>query len=148
MSSLDRAGARQRFCVARVAVLGTVTEAGQPHLVPVTFVLADDVVAFAVDHKPKSTTNLRRLANISRCPDVSFLVDEYADDWSLLWWVRVDAVAEILTSGTRHQRLLDALAEKYPQYRTTRPTGPVVAAQVSSIVGWSASKALERPSLG
>src|SRR4051794_4566263 len=35
------------------------------------------VIVFAVDHKPKSTTALRRLDNIAANPQVCFLVDRY-----------------------------------------------------------------------
>ena len=60
--------ARQRFARARVARLATVRPDGGPHLVPIVFVLVDDVVWSAVDGKPKSTRALRRLANIRSDP--------------------------------------------------------------------------------
>jgi len=141
MSALDGVVALQRFSTARVAVLGTVDEDGSPHLVPVTFVVSDNVVAFAVDYKPKTTTGLRRLRNIEGNPRVSFLVDTYDDDWATLWWVRVDAVAETVPGGGRQDAAIDALALKYPQYRQIRPAGPVVLAYVRKVVGWTASPA-------
>ncbi|MFC3983062.1 TIGR03668 family PPOX class F420-dependent oxidoreductase [Streptosporangium jomthongense] len=87
---LDPVEACSRFETARVARLATVSDDGRPHLVPVTFAVVDDVIAIAVDHKPKSTVRLRRLANIAANPQVSLLVDEYDDDWDRLWWVRAD----------------------------------------------------------
>jgi PPOX class probable F420-dependent enzyme len=141
MSALDGVVALQRFSAARVAVLGTVNEGGSPLLVPVTFVVSDDVVAFAVDYKPKTTTFLRRLRNIERNPRVGFLVDTYDDDWAGLWWVRVDAIAETVTGGRRLDAAIDALALKYPQYQRIRPRGPVVLARVQKVVGWAASPA-------
>ena len=47
-------------------MLGTVTSAGDPHLVPCCFALNEspDVVYSVIDGKPKSTTALKRLANI------------------------------------------------------------------------------------
>ncbi|SDO80012.1 PPOX class probable F420-dependent enzyme, Rv0121 family [Nakamurella panacisegetis] len=130
--------ARTRLAAARRAVLGTVDRTGAPHLVPVTFVLLDDGIAFAIDHKPKSTTALRRLENIAVHPRVSFLVEHYDDDWERLWWVRADAEA---TAGTAENDLaaVDALAAKYPQYQDVRPTGVVVRSRILTLVGWSAS---------
>ena len=71
---------------ARVARLATVSATGQPHLVPVTFAVDGDMIYTAVDHKPKTTTRLRRLANIAANPQVTLLADHYADDWDQLWW--------------------------------------------------------------
>ena len=138
MSALDEVVALQRFSAARVTVLGTVAGSGQPHLVPVTAAVAEATVVFAVDSKPKTTVRLRRLRNIAENPRVSFLADEYDDDWARLWWVRVDAVAEILRAGPRHEAALDVLAAKYHQYRTSRPAGVVVSARITGIVGWAA----------
>src|SRR5947209_988633 len=90
-ANVDHATMRQRMREARVGRLATVTGEGRPHVVPCCFVLAGDaaVVYSAVDGKPKSTLQLRRLANIRANPYASLLVDHYADDWSALWWVRV-----------------------------------------------------------
>ena len=138
--------AREWFGAARVARLGTVTAAGEPHLVPVTFavVAADassadrDLVVFAIDHKPKSTTALRRLDNIAANPAVAFLVDHYAEDWVQLWWVRADATAEVLHGPVR-QRGIAELQAKYPQYQQLPPDGVVVGAAVSRWTGGQAS---------
>ena len=70
-----------------------------------------------MDHKPKSTTALRRLDNIAANPRVSFLVDAYTEDWDRLWWVRADAVAEIVDGPVRLPAV-SALRAKYPSVRT------------------------------
>ncbi|MEE1762531.1 TIGR03668 family PPOX class F420-dependent oxidoreductase [Streptomyces sp. SP18BB07] len=82
--------ARERFAAAPVARLATADASGVPHAVPVTFAVRDGLLYFAVDHKPKSTWQLRRLRNIRANPSVTVLVDHYADDWSTLWWARAD----------------------------------------------------------
>jgi PPOX class probable F420-dependent enzyme len=128
---MDAAEARRRFAAARVARLAT---AG-PHIVPVTFAVEGDCVFTAVDHKPKRTTALKRLANIARDPRVSLLVDEYSDDWSALWWARADGVASVHDS---HQRAVELLVERYEQYRDRPPEGPVIAVAVSRWSGWEA----------
>ena len=65
--------ARARFAAAPVARLATVGSEGAPHLVPITFAVDGDLVCFAVDHKPKSTRDLRRLRNIRANDQVSRL---------------------------------------------------------------------------
>ena len=123
-----------------MARLATVTAVGAAHVVPCCFTLLDDgTVVSAVDGKPKSTASLRRLANISVNPRVSLVVDHYDDDWSLLWWVRVDGVAQILNDGATYQAALDALAAKYEQYRSMRPTGAVVVINPTQWRSWSFS---------
>jgi PPOX class probable F420-dependent enzyme len=126
--------ARDRFAAARVARLATAGADGVPHLVPVTFLVDGDGIFFAVDHKPKTTTNLRRLRNIAANPAVSFLVDVYDEDWTQLWWVRADGEARVLETA---ERAVGLLREKYPQYRDHPPAGVVVATVVSAWHGWS-----------
>ncbi len=133
------AQARERFGKARVARLATADAAGVPHLVPVTFALLGEVIVFAVDSKPKRSTNLRRLRNIAVNPAVSFLVDGYDEDWARLWWVRADGRATILTEPGEWAGPLDLLCAKYPQYREHRPAGPVVRTEVGRWRNWSAT---------
>jgi PPOX class probable F420-dependent enzyme len=141
---LSEAEARRRFESARVARLGTVDAEGRPHLVPVTFAVEADVVVVAVDHKPKSSTDLRRLRNIQ----VSLLVDEYDDrDWTRLWWVRADGAARVLREGPQSLAAVGWLRAKYPQYATRpqrlapSPPGAVIWAEVVTWRGWAAAPA-------
>ncbi|MEV7968292.1 TIGR03668 family PPOX class F420-dependent oxidoreductase [Sphaerisporangium sp. NPDC088356] len=133
----DQARARMRD--ARVARLGTVGEDGAPHLVPVTFSLDGDRIVTAVDHKPKSTTNLRRLRNIQANPKVCVLVDHYDDDWTRLWWVRADGVATIVERDEERLPVLASLVAKYPQYADHVPEGPVILIEVTRYTTWSYS---------
>ena len=121
------------FATARVARLATVSPGGRPHLVPIVFAVAGDVVHTAVDAKPKRTRNLRRLANIAADPRVTLLADHYDEDWSQLWWVRADGVARILDSAPE---AVAALQSRYPQYRETPPPGPFLEITVSRWTAW------------
>jgi len=122
-----------------VARLATVDADCRPHLVPCCFRLDGDVAYSVVDHKPKRSTALRRLENIRAHPAVCLLVDHYEDDWSTLWWVRFDGLARVVTEGPEHERAIALLIAKYPQYRAARPSGAVVAIDITAARSWAAS---------
>ncbi|HEY2127604.1 MAG TPA: TIGR03668 family PPOX class F420-dependent oxidoreductase [Streptosporangiaceae bacterium] len=144
---LDPAAARRLFGAAAVARLATVSPAGRPHLVPVTFVLDSDAshgdhIYTAVDAKPKTTTQLQRLRNIQAHPQVALLADHYAADWTQLWWVRADGRAAVLDADAGAGALagpLRLLAARYPQYAAQPPAGPVIAVRVDRWTGWAAT---------
>ncbi|MFE9640475.1 TIGR03668 family PPOX class F420-dependent oxidoreductase [Nocardiopsis alba] len=129
--------ARKAFADSRVARLATVDDAGQPHLVPVTFAAYDDTVAIAVDSKPKSTRDLKRLRNIADNPRVSLLADEYDDDWERLWWARADGLARIDHEGPDWDMAREHLVARYPQYQETPPEAAIILVAVSRWSGWS-----------
>lgn len=92
-----------------MARLATAGADGRPRVVPITFVVdGGQMIYTAVDAKPKTTTRLRRLRNISANPRAAVLADHYE-------------------------------AERYPQYRTSPPGGPVIRVQVERWTGWAAS---------
>jgi PPOX class probable F420-dependent enzyme len=133
---VDGAERRRRLTGARVARLATVRPDGRPHVVPCCFVLEDDTVYSAVDGKPKTTLALQRLTNVAAHPAASLVVDHYEDDWSALWWVRVDGAARIVGPGAERRRALESLADKYPPYRVEPPPGAVLAVDIGSWAAW------------
>jgi len=145
---LEVADARRRLAGVRVARLATVSPAGLPHVVPFTFALGsrargagsgpEDHIYSAVDAKPKSSTDLRRLRNIRANPRVAVLADHYEDDWDRLWWVRADGQAAILDDPATMAPALALLAGRYPQYRQHPPAGPVISIHVDRWTGWKA----------
>nr|WP_246268138.1 TIGR03668 family PPOX class F420-dependent oxidoreductase [Acrocarpospora macrocephala] len=137
---MDERVARERFVAARSAKLATVDVTGSPHLVPIVFAVEGDVIAFAVDHKPKRTMDLRRLRNIVSNERVCLLVDHYEDDWTRLWWVRADGRASIVEDEVTRGEWIARLVARYGQYRDHRPEGPVVAIVVERWRGWSYSQ--------
>jgi PPOX class probable F420-dependent enzyme len=96
-------------------------------------VLDVDTVYSAIDAKPKSTLDLRRLQNIRATRSASLLVDHYAEDWTSLWWVRVDGTGRTVDEPDERQTAVDLLATKYEQYRCAPPPGPVLAIDID---GW------------
>ena len=135
---LDPAEARALFVSAAVARLATVRPDGSPHLIPVCFALAGETIYSAVDHKPKATADLARLRHIAAEPRVALLADRYEDDWSRLWWVRVDGDASLVSSPREREGALAALAAAYPQYAARPPEGPVIAVRPRRYSGWRA----------
>lgn len=135
---MDLGTARERFATARVARLATASADARPHLVPIVFALTGDVLYTAVDAKPKTTTALRRLANIAENPAVAVLADHYADDWTRLWWVRADGTARLVDDGDETASALRLLAARYPAYVAQPPPGPVIAVDVARWSGWAA----------
>jgi PPOX class probable F420-dependent enzyme len=134
---LTEQAARERLASVPVVRLATVDEAGRPHLVVTTFVVDGDRLYTAVDAKPKSTRDLKRLRNIQANPQVAVLADHYEDDWTRLWWVRADATAEIVQDPAAMARPIALLRDRYPQYRDAPPEGPVIAIAVERWSGWA-----------
>jgi PPOX class probable F420-dependent enzyme len=112
-----------------------------PHLVPCTFAVdASGSVVIGIDDKPKTTRNLRRLANIEQNPQVSLLADHYAADWHQLWWARADGTAALVRDGAGQTACWRLLVGKYPQYGGQAPGGPTILVTVTSWSGWAYSE--------
>ena len=136
---MDQPEARRLLTEARFAVLGTVTSEGHPHSVPCCFVLHGDTIYSAVDSKPKSTLALRRLDNVRANPATTLLVHHDDEDWSALWWVRVDGTGRIVDTDDERALALDLLTTKYNQYRESSPPGDVIAIDVRRWRWWTPS---------
>ena len=89
---------------ARTGHLATADENGVPHVIPVCFVLGEDVASRHViiysvlDQKPKRTSlqRLRRVRNILSNPQVALVVDHYEEDWNHLWYILVKGRAKVV----------------------------------------------------
>jgi PPOX class probable F420-dependent enzyme len=128
---------RERVAEARIGRLATINADGRPHLVPLCFALDGDVLYSAVDEKPKRSKRLKRLENIRNRPEVAVIVDHYDEDWTQLWWVRLDGTARVLDTGSEREHALALLRSKYEQYRVQPPTGPVIVVRIERWRGWS-----------
>jgi PPOX class probable F420-dependent enzyme len=126
-----------RLTASRVARLATTDPDGRPHLVPIVFALDGNTLYSAVDRKPKRSTRLRRIENARIRPEVTILVDDYQDDWSRLWWIRLRGRARVLDDGDERERALSLLARKYPQYLSEPPDGPVLAVDITETREWT-----------
>lgn len=135
---MNEAECRRLAGSTAVARLATTRTDGRVDLVPVVFAFDGADLVFAVDHKPKRTQKLQRLANIEANPAVTVLFDHYAEDWDTLWWVRLRGRAQVSAEEETAERARDALQARHPQYRDRRPAGPVVRITPQEWSGWSA----------
>ncbi|MDH3194431.1 MAG: TIGR03668 family PPOX class F420-dependent oxidoreductase [Acidimicrobiia bacterium] len=124
-----------KLAQARFGTLSSVRPDGRPHAVPIVFVIVAGKLVTAIDHKPKTTSRLVRLANIDANPNVSILVSNQDEAWDQLWWVRADGTAEI--QGEPEPDWIKALIAKYPQYRGRPPGGPWIVVSISHLADWS-----------
>ena len=103
---------------ARRATLATLAGDGHPRLVPICFVLMDEVLWSPLDEKPKSVTDVRSLArvrDILERPDVAILVDRWSEDWSELGWLRLRGTARLVEPADVPAAVIGAWRAKYPQ---------------------------------
>lgn len=138
MVELDEATARRRVRDSDVGFLATVDESEAPHLVPVVFAIESDLIWIAIDEKPKSSYDLKRMRNIMQNPKVALLAQHYESDWERLWWVRLDGEARILEKGPERRSAIQRLQAKYPQHQAQPPPGPVIEIKVKRWKGWAA----------
>ena len=118
---------------ARRAVLATLDARGRPHTVPVCFAIVEGQVASALDHKPKSGSTLARVRNVRANPIATFLFDRWSEDWQQLAWVMVRGPARVEAPGWG----VEALVDRYPQYREATPDGDVIVVRPDRIVFWT-----------
>jgi PPOX class probable F420-dependent enzyme len=136
---------RRRLAQARVGHLATTTADDRPHVVPVCFALVGEEIVSAIDRKPKTTTQLRRLDNVRAHPEACLIVDHWDEDWTRLWWVRVDGPARVLEPGAELDDLLGALHDKYrANYGMQRPDGPAIVLRAERWGGWAADDSSAR----
>jgi PPOX class probable F420-dependent enzyme len=133
------ASERRFLDVQRVGHLATADRQAVPHVVPVCFALARDVVYIAIDRKPKRERGrpLKRLANIADNPRVALVVDRYDEDWRRLAWVMLHGRSEILPAGTEHDCAQALLRTRYGQLGAMQIAElPVIAIRIERIVSW------------
>ncbi len=144
----------------RTATLATMSRTGQVRLVPVCFVLGDedpedrDVVVYSpLDEKPKRSGDVRDLArvrDIAERPRVTMLFERWDEDWSRLAWLRARGSASIVEphdGAEEHQRAVQAMRAKYPQYRDQRIDAlPMIRVVIDAVISWSAAPTWVVPS--
>ena len=84
---------------SKIARLATVDPANnQPYVVPVVFAFNGDNIFIPIDDKTKrvNSNQLKRVKNIQKNPNISFLIDIYDDkDWNNLSYLMIQGKARI-----------------------------------------------------
>jgi Pyridoxamine 5'-phosphate oxidase len=87
--------------------------------------------------KPKSTTRLRREANLAADPRATLLIEHWdRNDWTTLWWVRAELRHQ--PNGARADALAGHLSARFEQY-ADRPFERVLVFEIVGVAGWSAA---------
>lgn len=129
-----------------IARLASRTSGGHPHQVPIVFVRSRGRLWSPVDGKPKRGGELARVRNLRAHPEASLLLDDYGSDWTQLWWIRIDARAEVFQPASADDpdvsHAVAALEAKYPQYARVpvlRAPPTLIAFEPVRIASWTAS---------
>jgi PPOX class probable F420-dependent enzyme len=135
---------------SKIARLATVDpENNQPYLVPVVFVFNGNNIFIPIDDKPKQTINsnqLKRVKNIQKNPNISFLIDTYDDeDWNNLSYLIIQGKARIVVNmlkdiDTTIKTAHYLLSEKYLQYKKFVSMGDsCIVIDIQKIIKWKYS---------
>jgi PPOX class probable F420-dependent enzyme len=136
------AAVQKKLRQARVARLATLDVKGRPHLVPVCFVYDGKAYYTAIDQKPKrvSPERLARVQNIRAVSRVALLIDEYAEDWTQLWYILIRGKAKLIPKSARQERAsaIRKLRAKYPQYsrEMLADDAPIIRISPDRIISW------------
>jgi coenzyme F420-0:L-glutamate ligase / coenzyme F420-1:gamma-L-glutamate ligase len=111
---------------SKIARLATVDpENNQPYVIPVVFAFDGNNIFIPIDDKPKivNSNQLKRVKNIQKNPNVSFLIDTYDDkDWKNLSYLMIQGKARIINIVNDKDTMNRAhflLSDKYLQYKNT-----------------------------
>jgi PPOX class probable F420-dependent enzyme len=132
---------------SKIARLATVDpDNNQPYLVPVVFVFNGYNICIPIDAKPKTVNSnqLKRVKNIQKNPNISFLIDTYDDeDWNNLSYFMIQGKARIvdmLKDTDTIQKVHSLLSEKYLQYKKIIGMGEsCIVIDIQKITSWKYS---------
>ena len=130
-----------------VARLATLQKDGTPHQVPIVFVWLEGRFWSPIDGKPKIGNKLQRITNVLDNPHGSLIIDNYDEDWTQLWWIRVAVEVSVIrldeSPADVRQSVTAALLAKYPQYASVpvfRDPPTLLSMKPHEFVSWSAEK--------
>jgi PPOX class probable F420-dependent enzyme len=134
---------RAVLTAARRGTLATIDPAGRPRLVPVCFVVADDIVWSPLDEKPKTVDDVRALArvrDIAARPAVALLIDHWSEDWAELAWIRLRGDAVLVEPADVPVAVIEVLRSKYRQYADhDLEHAPMLRISVERATSWFAA---------
>ena len=145
----DRSEIVETLNNSKIARLATVDpENNQPYLVPVVFVFNGFNIFIPIDDKPKKIGNsnqLKRVKNIQKNPNISFLIDTYDDeDWNNLSYLMIQGKARIVVNRLKDIDTIKTahslLSEKYLQYKNLVGMGDsCIVIDIQKVIKWKYS---------
>lgn len=140
---LNEPAIREFIAAAKVAHLGTVSGAGEPHNIPLCFWFDGARFYFAIDEKPKRKggTEIKRMKNIAENPRVALVIDHYDEDWNRLAYVLIHGIARVIEDDAEYARAIQHLRHKYPQYRAMaleQAKNPAIRIEPERVHAWGA----------
>jgi len=122
--------------------MATVDKVGKPLVVPICFAFDGSFLYSPIDKKPKSVSagKLKRIRNIINNPNISLVIDEYLENWSMLYYLIIQGTAEIIDEGEEYENSLSMLSKKYDQYREMGLESlgaPVIKITPDKIISWN-----------
>jgi PPOX class probable F420-dependent enzyme len=145
----DRSEIVETLNNSKIARLATVDpENNQPYLVPVVFVFNGYNIFIPIDDKPKKTRNsnqLKRVKNIQKNPNISFLIDTYdEEDWNNLSYLMIQGKARIVVNRLKDIDTMKIahylLSEKYLQYKNLVGMGDsCIVIDIQKVIKWKYS---------
>jgi PPOX class probable F420-dependent enzyme len=134
---------------SKIARLATVDPANnQPYVVPVVFAFNGNNIFIPIDDKPKrvNSNQLKRVKNIQKNPNISFLIDTYDDeDWNNLSYLIIQGKARIVVNrlkdiDTTIKTAHYLLSEKYLQYKKFVSMGDsCIVIDIQKVIKWKYS---------
>ena len=100
--------------VCRVATSGA---AGTPHVVPVCHAMSGGKLYIG-------SGKGRKVKNLAENPQITVVVDAYAEAWTLLRGVMIQGRAKLVARGAGFRRGRTQLYRKYPQYAREAALSP------------------------
>lgn len=121
--------------------MATADKLGRPLVVPICYAYDGTCFYTPIDKKPKrvSAGGLKRVRNLTENPNVSVVIDEYHENWTMLCYVIIQGRAELLERGEEYLNSLRLLCEKYPQYEDmnlSKLNLPVIKIIPNRITSW------------
>ncbi len=118
---------------ARVARLATFGDKGI-HLVPICYAYNENYIYIGTGAKSVKVKNLERNS------EITFLVDEYSEDWNRLKGLMIKGKAEIVKGGKNFEDGKVILYKKYSQYEKEAPIkegqNVIIKVKPRDIVSW------------
>lgn len=124
-----------------IARIGTVSNRGMPHVVPVCYAVHNDDIFIPVD-----VTLPRKKTNIEQESKICLAVDHYDnEDWSKLKGVVIQGEVEVIKGGKEFLMARDLIYQRYPLFEKVVPikegkTHWIIKIKPTRIASWGIKK--------